>query len=220
MAFFSSPEILRTSRFVDGRRYLFNSVPEVDQLWPGNLKPLRPAALGLGGSLGGRLAADLTRFSLPALLRYEDRNTMAFGVESRVPFVDHVYVEWLATLCADMRLSGGWTKRILRDALIGILPERVRTRKSKLGFLTPEPEWLAGPLAGWLRKTLTASRHLADVVDVGGVRELLARYTTGDRSLAVQNMLFRLAIYESWARQFLKSGGLSCRRERNERVHP
>ena len=206
IAFFSSPEILRTSSFVEGRRYLFSSASEVAQLWPGDLEPDRPPTLGLGYSLGRRLKADLMQFSLPVLLRYEDRNTMAFGVESRVPFVDHLFVEWLGALPADMRLSGGWTKRILRDALINTLPEYVRTRKSKLGFQTPESKWLAGPLADWLRETLSAPNHLTEVVDLGRVRQLLARRVAGDRSLPIETILFRLAIYESWARQFVGSG--------------
>lgn len=203
VAFFCSPEILRTTRLVDARRYFFSSTPEVAALWPGDSRPVRPEGLDLGDSLARRLAADLTQFSLPALLRFEDRNTMAFGVESRVPFIDHVFVEWLATIPADARLAGGWTKRIMREALAGILPERVRTRKSKLGFSTPEPEWLAGPLAGWLRDTLGAPRHLDGIVNPHGVGQLLARRTAGDRSLALENLLFRLAIYESWARQFV-----------------
>ena len=107
------PEILRTCRFVDGRRYLLSSFTELAQLWPNKSGPSRPASLALGNSLAQRLKADLIQFSLPVLLRYDDRNTMAFGVESRVPFVDHVFVEWLASiLSADMRLSRGWTKHI------------------------------------------------------------------------------------------------------------
>jgi asparagine synthase (glutamine-hydrolysing) len=204
IAFFASPEILRTSRFADGRRYLFSSPPEFDQLGGGNSQLNRPTMLGIGNSLGRRLEVDLTRFSLPILLRYEDRNTMAFGIESRVPFVDHVFVEWLATLPANMRLSDGWTKRIMRDALIGILPDVIRQRKSKLGFETPEGSWLEGPLSAWLKDTLHAPRHLAHVVDVGGVHRLLVKRDRGDRFLPRQNLLFRLAIYESWARQFLE----------------
>lgn len=130
---------------------------------------------------------------------------MAFGIESRVPFVDHTFVEWLATLPADMRLSNGWTKWILREALVNILPDRVRSRKSKLGFLTPQSQWLAGPLAGWLRQTLEAPRHLGEVVDLGGVRKLLAGYVKGDRSPSIDVILLRLALYESWACQFLES---------------
>jgi asparagine synthase (glutamine-hydrolysing) len=218
MAFCSSPEILRTSSFVDGRRYLLGSLPEVAQLWPGDFTPERPATLLLGGSLGCRLEADLTRFSLPLLLCFEDRNTTAFGVESRVPFVDHLFVEWLATLPADMRLAGGWTKRILRDALRDILPERVRMRKSKLGFSTPESEWLAGPLADWLRETLAMPRHLAEAVDLAAVRQFLTRRAAGDRSRPLETILFRLAIYESWARQFLEPSASKHRRECDESV--
>jgi asparagine synthase (glutamine-hydrolysing) len=203
IAFFGSPEILRTCRLAEGRRYLFSSVPEFDQLRFGKSPIDRPEMLGIGNLLGRRLEADLTRFSLPVLLRYEDRNTMAFGIESRVPFVDHVLVEWLATLPANMRLSNGWTKRILRDALAGILPELIRMRKSKIGFETPETSWLEGPLSDWLRDTLSKPRHIADVVDVGGVHRLLTLRDKGDRFLPRENLLFRLAIYEAWARQFL-----------------
>lgn len=207
--FLLSPEILRTSNFADGRRYLFSSPPEVTQLWPGEAPPKRPAALGIGDSLGRRIEADLTRFSLPVLLRYEDRNTMAFGIESRVPFLDHQLVEWLATLPADMRLAGGWTKRILRDALVGVLPERVRRRKSKLGFATPQSEWLAGPLADWLSNSLDGPRHLSDLLDPSVIKQLLAKRAAGVRSLSQDKILFRLAIYESWARQFLQPGTAS-----------
>jgi len=201
--FLSSPQILRTCNYADGRRYFFGALPEFALLWPSNGNPKRPADLGLGNSLAQRLKADLTQFSLPLLLRYEDRNTMAFGVESRVPFVDHVLVEWMATLPADMRLARGWTKRILRDALIGILPERVRTRKGKLGFDVPESQWLNGPLAGWLKETLSAPRHLAEVVDIAGLKDLFAQYVRGGHSPHLGKILFRLAIYECWARQFL-----------------
>ena len=203
IAFFCRPEILRTSRFVDGRRYFYRSLPEGAVLWPEGFFPERPSTLGIGLSLGSRIEADLTQFSLPALLRFEDRNMMAFGVESRVPFVDHHFVEWVAKLPSSLRLSGGWTKRILREALRGILPERIRTRRSKLGFSTPEPAWLAGPLSTWFRDTLSAPLHLGEVVDVRGVKHILGRYHAGDRSLPVENILFRLAMYESWARQFL-----------------
>jgi asparagine synthase (glutamine-hydrolysing) len=203
IAFFLNPEIFRTSRFVDGRRYLFSSLPEIEVLWPGQSKPSRPPKLGIGDCLARRLEADTTQFSLPLLLRLEDRNMMAFGIESRVPFVDHVFVEWLAKIPASLKLAGGWTKLILREAMVNVLPESVRQRRSKLGFSTPEPAWLAGPLAKWLTESLTAPRHLGSVVDLAGVSRLLAQRISGDRSLALENVLFRLSVYESWARQFL-----------------
>ena len=147
----------------------------------------------------------MTQFSLPVLLRYEDRNTMAFGIESRVPFIDHSFVEWLATLPADMRLSNGWTKRILREALVNVLPEHVRSRKSKLGFLTPQSQWLGGSLGSWLMQILENPRHLAEVVDLRGVRHLLTRFVKGERSPSLDATLLRLGLYEAWARQYLES---------------
>jgi asparagine synthase (glutamine-hydrolysing) len=206
-AFIASPAILRTSSLVDGRRYLFRSAPELNRLWSADTLPERPATLGLGDGLGRRIEADLLQFSLPPLLRYEDRNTMAFGIESRVPFVDHVFVEWLATLPADMRIRGGWTKYILRQALADVLPVTIRTRKSKLGFATPESAWLAGPLAEWLHSTLRAPQHLGEVVDVHGVHHLLTQHLAGQRSPAAEMLLLRLALYETWARLFLTADG-------------
>ena len=211
---FSSPEIIRTSNFLSGRRYLLSSLPEINLLWPDACPPERPSDLSLGNSLARRLEADMMRFSLPLLLRLEDRNTMAFGVEARVPFVDHTLVEWLASLPADMRLGAGWTKVILREALVGILPDSVRMRKSKLNFSTPESTWIAGPLSGWLRETLQESIHLSDVVDLKRVRRILAQRTISKHPAPIKAMLLRLALYELWARRFLASTkGLSMPRE-------
>ena len=197
VAFFGSREILRTIHFRSGARYL--SGPSL--LWDGQAPP-RPEDLGLTGPLARRIEADLFRFSLPVLLRYEDRNTMAFGVESRVPFVDHVFVEWMATLPAELRLDGGWTKRVMRDALRGTLPEKIRLRKSKLGFSTPQEEWLRGPLGDWVSDVVSSSRHLLDLVERDRLMRLVAEFRR-ERGAAAGDLLCRLAIYDTWARRFV-----------------
>jgi asparagine synthase (glutamine-hydrolysing) len=208
-SFFFRPDFLATTRFADARRYLMTSLKENTGLWPAGTTPARPEELGIGRSLARRLEADITRYSLPVLLRYDDRNMMAFGVESRVPFVDHTLVEWVAKLPSSLRLSRGWSKRILREALRGILPETVRTRRTKLYFSTPESSWLAGPLSEWLKGSLLSPRHLSQVADIEAVNRLLAKRAAGDRSIPVENILCRLAIYESWARQFLEKRDIS-----------
>jgi asparagine synthase (glutamine-hydrolysing) len=129
---------------------------------------------------------------------------MAFGVESRVPFVDHVLVEWLAKLPADMKLWRGWTKWILREACSDVLPPLVRRRKSKLGFSTPQSEWLRGPLSTWLTHTLAAPTHLGEVIDTSCVSQLLDGHTRNRLSAATEGLLFRLAVYENWAKLFLE----------------
>jgi len=80
--------------------------------------------------------------SLTWLLRYEDRNSMAFSVEARVPFLDYRLVEYVFSLPASVKIRDGWTKWILREAMQGVLPEEVRVRKDKLGFPTPQKAWL------------------------------------------------------------------------------
>jgi asparagine synthase (glutamine-hydrolysing) len=89
-----------------------------------------------------RLLQDLTTFSLPSLLRYEDRNSMAHALESRVPFLDQELVDYVLALPADAIIRGGWSRAILRDGLTGVLPEKVRLRRWKVGFTTPETRWL------------------------------------------------------------------------------
>jgi len=79
--------------------------------------------------------------NLQSLLKYEDRNSMAFSVEARVPFLDHRLVEFIFSLPTRLKIRNGYTKRVLRDGMQGILPEKIRWRVGKLGFATPEKNW-------------------------------------------------------------------------------
>lgn len=203
-AFLLNPDILRTSRIVDGRRYFFKSAGRADTLWPELISPEKPAGMGINMSLHQRLLLDMTTFSLPVLLRYEDRNSMAFGVEARVPFVDHVLVEWLSKLPADMLLSNGWTKYIMRQSLGDLLPPLVRQRKTKLGFLTPEANWLTGPVKPWVLETLNAPYYLGEIADIEKIRKLRSDFERGEHSPDLLSLLFRLTCYETWARLFIK----------------
>lgn len=203
LAFFLSPDILRTSRFVDGRRYLSDMPFNSSILWNDDSFPKRPLSLELGNSLHCRLNKDITQSSLPILLRYEDRNSMAFGVEARVPFVDHEFMEWIGRLPSDMLLHNGWTKYILRESLADVLPSKIKNRKTKLGFLTPEKKWLSGPLRPWLIEMLRDPKYLDLIVNTIGVDQLMMKYEEGNSSAPLYNTLFRLGLFEFWARQFL-----------------
>ena len=79
--------------------------------------------------------------NLPALLRYEDRNSMAFSVESRVPFLDHRLVEFVFSLPSHFKMHHGYTKHVMREAMTGVIPEKIRQRARKMGFATPERLW-------------------------------------------------------------------------------
>lgn len=92
-------------------------------------------------NLQHELNKDMTA-SLGQLLRYEDRNSMAFSIEARVPFLDYRLVELTFSLPASFKIRHGWTKWLLRQATQGILPEEIRWRRDKIGFATPEAAWL------------------------------------------------------------------------------
>lgn len=85
------------------------------------------------------------KYGLPQLLREEDRNSMAFSIESRLPFLDYRIVNFLFSLPENYKVQKGVTKYILRESMKGILPEDVRTRIGKLGFPTPMNDWMREP---------------------------------------------------------------------------
>ncbi|MBW7954180.1 asparagine synthetase B, partial [Candidatus Dojkabacteria bacterium] len=85
---------------------------------------------------------DLTKYSVPNLLRYEDKNSMRFSVEGRVPFLDHVLVEYILTLPVDQKIKNGWNRYVYRNALVGFLPKEIEKRRKKVGFTTPESDWM------------------------------------------------------------------------------
>lgn len=79
--------------------------------------------------------------SLQSLLRHEDRNSMAFSIEARTPFLDYRMVELFLMMPGEYKINGGWTKPFLRNAMQGVMPENVRLRVDKKGFVTPEAVW-------------------------------------------------------------------------------
>ena len=85
---------------------------------------------------------DSMTCGMQALLHFEDRDSMAFSIESRVPFLDYQLVEKIYEMPFEHKIRKGITKAVLRDALDGILPDKIKNRYSKLGFVTPEDKWI------------------------------------------------------------------------------
>lgn len=83
---------------------------------------------------------------LPALLQVEDRMSMAHGLESRVPLLDHPLVEFASTIPASVKFQSGHTKHLLKTAFADVLPEKIVHRRDKMGFPVPLNEWFAGEL--------------------------------------------------------------------------
>jgi asparagine synthase (glutamine-hydrolysing) len=100
------------------------------------------------------LYQTLLETNLPFLLRYEDRNSMAYSVESRVPFLTPEFVQFFFTLPEDYLISiDGNTKSVFRQAMKGIVPDEVLARKDKIAFATPEQSWLLY-LNPWIQTVL------------------------------------------------------------------
>lgn len=102
---------------------------------------------------------------LPFLLYQYDRCSMASGVECRMPFLDYRLVEFVFSLPLRSRIGHGYTKRILRDAVRGVLIERARTNKIKIGFNAPFGQWFRGPLKSWAMD-ITDTSEFRDLPDV------------------------------------------------------
>jgi asparagine synthase (glutamine-hydrolysing) len=150
-------------------------------------------------SINAILEAHTSRLGLPALLRYEDRNSMAHSIEARVPFLDHRLVEFAFSLPGDYKVRGVETKHVLRSALHGILPEPIRTRTDKIGFRAePAVTW---NLAERHRDSLLADRTVYEErwFDRGGLERLL---NGAARTEEAEFMLWRLLNTKLWLRTF------------------
>ena len=115
-----------------------------------------------------RYIFDNIRCNLAMLLRYEDRNSMAFSIESRVPFLDYKLVENSLRMPIDYKINEGITKRVLRDA-IDVMPEKIRNRFSKLGFVTPEDQWINEHPETYRNELIEACKYLSPLLNVDKV---------------------------------------------------
>jgi asparagine synthase (glutamine-hydrolysing) len=157
------------------------------------------AAAGVGTLLAQRLWRDIASDSLPALLRYEDRNSMAFGIEARVPFLDHRLVEIGLALPDRLKIdSVGRRKIVLQRAMQGIVPDTVLARRDKVGFEPPQRRWLRDSERMW-RDLGSQSRTEADGLLAPGT---IGRAVDGfmvDRTSAA--ILWRALNLELWLRR-------------------
>ncbi len=137
--YFLLPQRLRTSARVNEKSYINKGF--VKQYSQGN---------GIAGNLYGANSLNEAlinhfEFKLEHLLKWEDRNSMWFSLESRVPFLDYRLVERVLATPGDLVIHNGMTKHLLRESMKGILPEKIRLRRDKIGFDTPQDEWFRTP---------------------------------------------------------------------------
>ncbi len=148
-----------------------------------------------------RLLQDLLTYSLPCLLRYEDRNSMAFSIESRVPYLDQELVDHILGLPDDAIIRDGWSRWILRAALKGTLPEKIRLRRWTVGFTTPEMRWIKARRAAFTSLYQSPSFQARPYWDGAAV---VAAFRACCRGEVEESMVFwRAANIELWLREFV-----------------
>ena len=132
-------------------------------------------------NLNEALRSSLELAHLPLYLRTEDRNSMAHGVELRLPFLDYRLVSLAFRLGSEWKIRGEYTKVLLREAMTARIPDIVRTRVQKFGFPTAAEQWFRGPLLEPLRDLLT-SRVVREsgLWNVGEVERDLERHRRGE----------------------------------------
>lgn len=136
--------------------------------------------------------------SLPMLLQYDDRNSMAYSIESRVPFLDYKFVEFAISLPFDQKNKNGVSKYILREACKDILPKKIYDRRSKLGFSNQQKKWANGQLRDDFLKRLTDIFKKYEFLDDNKRSEMVKNLGKNN----YHSLAWRLIMFDLWVKKF------------------
>jgi asparagine synthase (glutamine-hydrolysing) len=150
-----------------------------------------------------RRVYEMRTMHLPRLLKWDDRNSMAFSVEGRYPFLDHELIELCLSLAPQTLYRQGWTKSPIRIGLKDHLPAKILQRRSKAGFETPQDKWLCGPLRPELESWLESDRPVWEYVEPNDVRCLAKRvWGLNGKHDEPGQALFRIFVFDRWLSLF------------------
>lgn len=185
---------VRQFRVSEARRYMQHNRKGI---WQTMLRHNVPVPIWQCDDIRSRQIADISRFSVPALTHYEDRNSGAHSLEVRHPFLDHRLVNFAVNLPTELKIHSGWTKYILRAALPE-MPAALRWRRDKQGFLVPEELWLKRDLVPIVQQrfrgsTLAKLGILDDKEFLGYYEQFLSGHSITSSDIA------RVLIAEIWA---------------------
>lgn len=140
---------------------------------------------------------EITRTNLPLLLRYEDKNSMAHSIETRLPFLDYRVVETALSLPGKYKINNGWSKWILRKAMNGKMPNSITWRKNKLGFEAPEDIWLSNH-DGEMKNSIFNSQQINNLADLAKLDKSFLKLN--------QRLKWRLYSVALWEKEFKVTG--------------
>lgn len=151
-------------------------------------------------SVQGCSRIQLTSATLQMLLHWEDRNSMAHSIESRVPFLDYRLVEFVLGLPDEYKIANGVTKKVLRAGMSGALPDSVRNRMDKIGFVTAEEVWIRERAPEEFRNRLDAAINVAGGVLRPSARKVLEQMISGSRPFDF--LVWRMINFGEWIQKF------------------
>jgi asparagine synthase (glutamine-hydrolysing) len=153
------------------------------------------------GNLNQKLYEDFSQYILPLLLRYEDRNSMKFSIESRTPFLDYRMVKLLFETEGIYKIHNGWSKWILRNSIRNIVPEKVVWRRDKKGFPTPERKWMKILKEDFIKIANENKDELNTYFDVD---KIIKEYDEIISNPDIKsNFLWKVYNYAKWTKMFL-----------------
>jgi asparagine synthase (glutamine-hydrolysing) len=156
-------------------------------------------------SLDAQLRDSVAVDPLPLWLRIEDRNTMAHGVEARLPFLDYRLVSFLFSCRYDLKIRGFWNKHILRAAMTERIPSSVCERHEKMGFPVPIRTWFAGPLLDVAKQLLLDTRtSQRGIYNVPKIHADILAQRNGHPDIS--RRLFDVLQFELWMRAVVDGG--------------
>ena len=154
-----------------------------------------------GGTFEKLLYNEMFINNLPSLLHYEDRNSMAFSIEARVPYLEVELVNYISSLAHDQKIRNGVTKFVLRNAIKGIVPEEIRNRMDKMGFVTPEESWMRYELKDYMMDILySTSFKNRPYWNSEKVLEDYQKFVAGLTNYSPE--IWRIICVELWLRKF------------------
>ena len=142
-------------------------------------------------------------YKLEHLLKWEDKNSMFFSLESRVPFLDYRLVHKTLSLPSSNMIEKGITKKILRDSMYGIVPEKIRMRKDKIGFESPEASWFREKSFNKFISDIINSESFKsrDIINSKSAKSLYDNHL--NNKIDVSNEIWKMINLELWFRQFI-----------------
>lgn len=156
------------------------------------------------GSLHDALL-DHFEYKLEHLLKWEDRNSMWFSLEARVPFLDYRLVEKTLATQGDLIIKNGMTKHLLRESMKGNLSDKIRMRRDKVGFDTPQDDWFTKPNWRNLISEILNSRSFTGrgIINSKEAIALYQAHISGKKNASKE--IWKWVHLELWHRKFIDS---------------